>query len=209
MLHARKQGTHQLAHCLLACMRNMFPLRELSSAMQLLCRNLSGTDQYHRFQLSLEGGEGLHITTGALCNTTRIFQCHFALLGCLCSWVSHAIAAPQAHMLAHAATEASGFQASRRTSIRMLGTSTLLVRSGPGFRVQTHLHGVRWQMGLPACRAWLRPVLCVRTEDIYLSAGLDAVVLLKTIEYGVQLFTPMALICLAVCAFLIASPGYL
>lgn len=50
------------------------------------------------------------------------------------------------------------------------------------------------------CRGWIYPVLCVRTEDIYLAAGLDAVVMLKTIEYGVQLFVPMAVVCLAVCA---------
>jgi hypothetical protein len=42
-------------------------------------------------------------------------------------------------------------------------------------------------------------VLSVRTEDIYLAAGLDAVVMLKTIEYGVQLFVPIAVVCLAVC----------
>jgi hypothetical protein len=41
-------------------------------------------------------------------------------------------------------------------------------------------------------------VLSVRTEDIYLAAGLDAVVMLKTIEYGVQLFVPLAAVCLAV-----------
>ena len=49
-------------------------------------------------------------------------------------------------------------------------------------------------------RGWIYPVLCIRTEDIYLAAGLDAVVMLKTIEFGVQLFVPMAVVCLAVCA---------
>lgn len=48
-------------------------------------------------------------------------------------------------------------------------------------------------------RGWIYPVLCIRTEDIYLAAGLDAVVMLKTIEYGVQLFVPLAVVCLAVC----------
>lgn len=43
------------------------------------------------------------------------------------------------------------------------------------------------------------PVLMTRTEDIYLAAGLDAVVMLKTIEYGVQIFTPMAMLSLAIC----------
>lgn len=47
------------------------------------------------------------------------------------------------------------------------------------------------------CRGWLVPVLMTRTEDIYLAAGLDAVVMLKTIEYGVQIFTPMAMLSLA------------
>lgn len=42
------------------------------------------------------------------------------------------------------------------------------------------------------------PVLMTRTEDIYLAAGLDAVVMLKTIEYGVQIFTPMAMLSLAI-----------
>jgi hypothetical protein len=49
------------------------------------------------------------------------------------------------------------------------------------------------------CRGWIQPVLSIRTEDIYLAAGLDAVVMLKTIEYGVQLFVPIAVVCLAVC----------
>lgn len=52
------------------------------------------------------------------------------------------------------------------------------------------------------CRGWLVPVLMTRTEDIYLAAGLDAVVMLKTIEYGVQIFTPMAMLSLAIRAFI-------
>jgi Late exocytosis, associated with Golgi transport len=50
------------------------------------------------------------------------------------------------------------------------------------------------------CRGWMMPVLFMPTEDIFHAAGFDAVVMLKTIEFGVQLFTPMALIALAVCA---------
>lgn len=48
------------------------------------------------------------------------------------------------------------------------------------------------------CRGWLVPVFITRTDDIYVAAGLDAVVLLKTIEFGVQLFTPMAVLCLVI-----------
>jgi Late exocytosis, associated with Golgi transport len=50
------------------------------------------------------------------------------------------------------------------------------------------------------CRGWMMPVLFMPTEDIFHAAGFDAVVMLKTIEFGVQLFTPMALIGLAICA---------
>lgn len=42
-------------------------------------------------------------------------------------------------------------------------------------------------------------MLFIRTEDIYLSAGLDAVVLLKTVEFGIQFFVPVALVCVFVC----------
>jgi hypothetical protein len=49
------------------------------------------------------------------------------------------------------------------------------------------------------CRGWMHPVLFTRTEDIYLSAGMDVVVLLKTIEFGIQFFVPLAFICLTVC----------
>lgn len=49
------------------------------------------------------------------------------------------------------------------------------------------------------------PVLMTRTDDIYLAAGLDAVVMLKTIEYGVQIFTPMAMLSLAICAPLVTA----
>jgi hypothetical protein len=48
-------------------------------------------------------------------------------------------------------------------------------------------------------------VLSIRTEDIYLAAGLDAVVMLKTIEYGVQLFVPLAVVSLAVRTHLVLA----
>jgi Late exocytosis, associated with Golgi transport len=51
----------------------------------------------------------------------------------------------------------------------------------------------------------MSPVLFMPTEDIFHAAGFDAVVMLKTIEFGVQLFTPMALIALAVCALPLAA----
>lgn len=59
----------------------------------------------------------------------------------------------------------------------------------------------RFLLNKELCRGWIYPVLTIRTEDIYLAAGLDAVVMLKTIEYGVQLFVPLAVVCLAVRTF--------
>jgi hypothetical protein len=43
-------------------------------------------------------------------------------------------------------------------------------------------------------------VLYVTTEDIFIAAGFDAVIMLKTIEIGVQLFGPIAIIALIICA---------
>lgn len=48
------------------------------------------------------------------------------------------------------------------------------------------------------CRRWIHPVLYVTTEDIFIAAGFDAVIMLKTIEFGVQLFGPLAIVCLVI-----------
>ena len=53
------------------------------------------------------------------------------------------------------------------------------------------------------CRRWLHPVLTVTTEDILIAAGFDAVVTLKIIEFGVQLFGPIAIVCLIIRAPLV------
>ena len=49
------------------------------------------------------------------------------------------------------------------------------------------------------CRRWIIPVLNETTEDIFIAAGFDAVIMLKTIEIGVQLFGPFAIVALTVC----------
>lgn len=41
-------------------------------------------------------------------------------------------------------------------------------------------------------------MLYVTTEDIFIASGFDAVIMLKTIELGVQLFGPMAIVCLVI-----------
>lgn len=48
----------------------------------------------------------------------------------------------------------------------------------------------------------------VKTEDIYLSAGMDAVVLLKTMEFGICCFGPMAAVCMLVCVLPTAFASY-
>lgn len=50
-------------------------------------------------------------------------------------------------------------------------------------------------------------MLLLTTEDIFIAAGFDAVIMLKTIEFGVQLFGPIAIICLVVRAHSPAQLG--
>ena len=45
-------------------------------------------------------------------------------------------------------------------------------------------------------------VFTVTKQDILIAAGLDAVITLKTIELGVQMFAPIAIVGLVICALL-------
>ena len=50
-------------------------------------------------------------------------------------------------------------------------------------------------------------MLYVTTEDIFIAAGFDAVIMLKTIEFGVQLFGPLAIVCLLIRTLLTFTRG--
>ena len=49
-------------------------------------------------------------------------------------------------------------------------------------------------------RRWLVAVFTVTKQDILIAAGVDAVIMLKTIELGVQMFAPIACVGLVICA---------
>lgn len=55
------------------------------------------------------------------------------------------------------------------------------------------------------CRSWLGPVLLTTENDFMRCAGLDALMLLRTLTMGVQIFLPIAILSLGVCECLLPA----